>query len=118
MTGRIGDVAHRSAVSIRCELDRSIPPVTADRVQLQQVLINLMLNGIEAMKDQKGELHILSNSTEDGRLLVSMSDTGVGVREGDSERIFEAFFSTKPQEPALACRSAEGSSRRTVAGYG
>jgi PAS domain S-box-containing protein len=97
MTGRLADTAHRSAVSIRCELDRNLPPVTADRVQLQQVLINLMLNGIEAMKDQRGELYILSNTTEDGRLLVSMSDTGVGIREGDSERIFEAYFSTKPQ---------------------
>ena len=113
-TGRLADTAHRSAVSIRCELDRNLPPVTADRVQLQQVLINLMLNGIEAMKDQKGELHILSNTTEDGRLLVSTSDTGVGIREGDSERIFEAFFSTKPQGTGIGLSI----SRRIIEAHG
>ena len=110
----LADTAHRNAVSIRCELDRNLPPVTADRVQLQQVLINLMLNGIEAMKDQKGELHILSNTTEDGRLFVSMSDTGVGIQDGDSERIFEAFFSTKPQGTGMGLSI----SRRIIEAHG
>jgi PAS domain S-box-containing protein len=114
MTVLLADTAHRNGVSIRRELDRDLPPATADRVQLQQVLINLMLNGIEAMKDQKGELHILSNTTEDGRLFVSISDTGAGIREGDSERIFEAFFSTKPQGTGVGLSI----SRRIIEAHG
>jgi len=114
MTVLLADTAHRSGVSIRHELDRDLPPATVDRVQLQQVLINLMLNGIEAMKDQKGELHILSNTTEDGRLFVSISDTGAGIREGDSERIFEAFFSTKPEGTGVGLSI----SRRIIEAHG
>ena len=66
-------------------------------MQLQQVLVNLMLNGIEAMKDEGGELSVRSKRTEDGQLLISVSDSGVGLPEGEPERVFEAFFTTKPQ---------------------
>jgi PAS domain S-box-containing protein len=114
MTVLLADTAHRNAVSIRRELDRNLPLVTGDRVQLQQVLINLMLNGIESMKDQKGELHLFSNTTEDGRLLVSISDTGAGIREGDSERIFEAFFTTKPEGTGMGLSI----SRRIIEAHG
>jgi signal transduction histidine kinase len=69
----------------------------ADRVQLQQVLMNLLLNGIEAMKDMGGELTVTSKRTEDGQLLISVSDSGIGLPVEESERIFEAFFTTKPQ---------------------
>jgi signal transduction histidine kinase len=79
------------------ELDRALPTITADRVQLQQVLMNLMLNGIEAMKDSGGRLTIASERTEDGQLLISVSDSGIGLPADDAERIFETFFTTKPQ---------------------
>jgi signal transduction histidine kinase len=66
-------------------------------VQLQQVLMNLMLNGIEAMTDRAGELTIRSQSTEDGLLLMSVTDTGVGLPGEKLDRIFNAFYTTKPQ---------------------
>jgi PAS domain S-box-containing protein len=89
--------ANRYSIPIRAELTPSLPKVMADRVQLQQVLMNLMLNGIEAMKDTGGELTVMSKRTEDGQLLISVSDSGVGFPVEESERIFEAFFTTKPQ---------------------
>jgi PAS domain S-box-containing protein len=91
------DEANRYSIPIRAKLTPSLPLVMADRVQLQQVLMNLMLNGIEAMKDTGGELTVRSTRTEDGRLLISVSDLGVGVPVEESERIFKAFFTTKPQ---------------------
>ena len=97
MTVLLGDTAVRHAISIRTELDLGLPRTTADRVQLQQVLMNLMLNGIEAMREMGGELTIASQRTEDGQLLISVSDLGVGLPVGKTERIFEAFFTTKPQ---------------------
>jgi signal transduction histidine kinase len=66
-------------------------------VQLQQVVMNLMLNAIEAMKDSGGELVVTSELTDSGQVLISLSDTGVGLPENMEDRIFEAFFSTKPQ---------------------
>jgi signal transduction histidine kinase len=66
-------------------------------VQLQQVLMNLMLNGIEAMSDSGGELTISSQIAHDGQITISVSDTGVGLPTGQSDRIFAPFFSTKPQ---------------------
>jgi len=88
--------ANRFAVSIRTDLAADFPKITADRVQLQQVLMNLMLNGIEAMKDTGGVLTIKSQP-EDGHVLISVSDTGVGLPPEKPEKIFEAFFTTKPQ---------------------
>jgi signal transduction histidine kinase len=61
------------------------------------MLMNLMLNGIEAMQDKSGELTIVSKRAENGHLLISVSDTGVGLSNGESERVFEAFFTTKPR---------------------
>lgn len=84
-------------ISIRTEIDPGLPLITADRIQLQQVLMNLMLNGIEAMKDAKGELTVTSKSIGDRQLLISVSDSGVGLPSGEVERIFEAFFTTKAQ---------------------
>jgi len=65
-------------------------------VQLQQVFMNLMLNAIEAMKDSGGELTVRSQ-LQDGQLLFSVSDTGVGLPKEKMEEIFSAFFTTKPQ---------------------
>jgi signal transduction histidine kinase len=59
--------------------------------------MNLMLNGMEAMKETSGELTVVSKKTADGQLLISVSDSGTGITPGQSERIFDAFFTTKPQ---------------------
>jgi signal transduction histidine kinase len=89
--------ASRHAVAIRTELAEPLPDIVADRVQVQQVLMNLMLNGIEAMKDAPGELVITSQRTDEGHLLISVNDSGVGVPPEQADRIFEAFFTTKPR---------------------
>jgi signal transduction histidine kinase len=91
------DAANRHSISIRTDLDAGLPTTTADRVQLQQVLMNLMLNGIEATQDDRGELIVASKQTEDGQLLISVSDSGVGLPGETPERIFDAFFTTEPQ---------------------
>jgi PAS domain S-box-containing protein len=89
--------ARQHAVSMRSDLAVDPCVVTADRVQLQQVLMNLMLNGIEAMSDSGGELTVSSQMAQDGQLTISVSDTGVGLPTGQSTDIFAPFFSTKPQ---------------------
>jgi signal transduction histidine kinase/PAS domain-containing protein len=88
--------ATRDSISIRTELAEGLPEVMADRVQLQQVFMNLMLNGIDAMKGTTGagELAIKSEAG-DGQLLISVSDTGVGLPPEQAEQIFRAFFTTK-----------------------
>src|SRR5580658_1155257 len=86
-----------SSVAIRLNLSEHIPQVSGDRVQLQQVVMNLMLNAIEAMKNSGGELVVTSEQTDSGQVLISLSDIGVGLPENKEDRIFEAFFSTKPQ---------------------
>jgi signal transduction histidine kinase len=88
--------ANRHSVAMRADLAEGLPTVRADRVQLQQALMNLMLNGIEAMNDTSGELSVRSKTTEDGQLLVSVSDCGIGLPVKQVERIFDAFFTTKP----------------------
>ncbi len=82
------------SVAMRTELAADLPSVNADRVQLQQVLMNLMLNGMEAMSKQGGELKI-STRCEGGEMMVSVSDTGVGIPADEIEEIFNAFFTKK-----------------------
>jgi PAS domain S-box-containing protein len=88
--------ANRDAVSIRTHMSGDLPQVMADRIQLQQILMNLMLNGIEAMRDTGGVLTVKSGM-DDGRVVISVTDTGVGLPTGETDRIFDAFFTTKPQ---------------------
>jgi signal transduction histidine kinase len=88
--------ANRCAASVRTDLAAEIPQIAADRVQLQQVLMNLMLNAIEAMRETGGTLAIRSE-LKDGRLLISVSDTGMGLPAEKADQIFNAFFTTKPQ---------------------
>ena len=97
MAGLLRGEAIRYAVSIRTDLASGIPEVMADRVQIQQVLMNLMLNGIEAMKDMGGVLTVSSQPGQDGQVLISVSDTGVGLSAEKADQIFEAFFTTKAQ---------------------
>ena len=89
--------ANQYAVSIRTDLSGVIPRITADRVQLQQVLMNLMLNGIEAMKETGGILTVKSQLSQDGRVSISVTDTGQGLPAENADQIFNAFFTTKPQ---------------------
>jgi len=91
------DEAVRQSITIRSELDAKAPSILADRVQLQQVFMNLMLNAVEAMTDTGGELTIRSALNPEGQLLISISDTGVGLPVENTERIFDAFHTTKPQ---------------------
>jgi signal transduction histidine kinase len=89
--------ANRHSISMHTELAADLPKTKADRVQLQQVFMNLMLNGIEAMKDTGGELAIKSEPTEHEQLLISIKDTGVGLPTEQLDQIFSAFFTTKSQ---------------------
>ncbi len=90
--------AMRHSILVKTELEADTPRVLADRVQLQQVLMNLMLNGMDAMKDANGtrELIIKSQRGENDQVLVSVNDTGVGLPPEQADRIFTAFFTTKP----------------------
>jgi PAS domain S-box-containing protein len=88
--------ASRYSISIRTELAEGLPKVMADRVQLQQVFMNLMLNGIDAMKGKTGGAELaIKSETDDGQLLISVSDTGVGLPPEQADQIFRAFFTTK-----------------------
>jgi len=90
--------ATRYSISIRTELAPDPPLVMGDRVQLQQVMMNLMMNGTDAMKDVDGtrELAIKSQPADNEECLVSVSDTGVGLPAQQADQIFNAFFTTKP----------------------
>src|SRR5882672_10849741 len=89
--------AGASSISIQTRLIDDIPPVRADRVQLQQVFMNLMLNAIEAMKGTGGELTITAQMSEESELLIGVGDTGVGLPADNPEQIFESFVTTKPE---------------------
>jgi PAS domain S-box-containing protein len=114
MSVLLHDKANRTSISIRTELDSRLPLITADRVQLRQVLMNLVLNAIEAMKDANGELTITSKRTAESQLLVSVSDSGIGLPVGEVDRIFEAFFTTKEQGTGIGLSI----SRRIIESHG
>jgi signal transduction histidine kinase len=88
--------AMRSSIVMRTDLAAELPKILVDPVQLQQVFMNLMLNGIEAMENSGGELTVQSE-LQDGQLRFSVSDTGSGLPVGSVDQIFSAFFTTKPQ---------------------
>jgi signal transduction histidine kinase/FixJ family two-component response regulator len=114
MVDLLRDTAQRHSISIRSELDPALPAISADRVQLQQVLMNVMLNGIDAMKEEIGELSITSTRTGNGELVVAISDSGIGLPEAGPERIFEAFFTTKPNGTGMGLSI----SRRIIESHG
>ena len=93
-------------ISVRAELAADLPQVIGDRVQLQQVLMNLIVNSIDAMKDVDGprELVISSQRTENAEVLVSVIDTGVGLPQQQASQIFNAFFTTKNHGTGLGLR--------------
>ena len=101
----LGSDATRYDVSIQTELAKDLPKVMGDRVQLQQVLMNLITNSIDAMKDLDGTRElIISSQAEDGHLIISVSDTGVGLPPKQADQIFDAFFTTKPQGTGMGLR--------------
>ncbi|WP_439367302.1 PAS domain S-box protein [Bradyrhizobium sp. DASA03005] len=99
------------AVSVRMELSSALPRIFGDRIQLQQVLINLIMNGIEAMgdvHDRPRELAIRSEASGDGAMQMSVSDRGVGISEQAMDRLFTPFFTTKSSGMGMGlsiCRS-------------
>jgi len=99
----LGNEATRHGISLRTELAPDLPQIIGDRVQLQQVMMNLIMNGIDAMKDVDGmrELTVNSGRAENEHLLVSVSDTGVGLPPHQADQIFNAFFTTKLQGTGL-----------------
>jgi C4-dicarboxylate-specific signal transduction histidine kinase len=98
--------ANSYTVSIRTNLAASLPKVLADPVQVQQVMMNLIMNSIDAMKDldQARELSIRSQSAGDRELMISVSDNGVGLPQQQAGQIFEAFFTTKPHGIGMGLR--------------
>jgi PAS domain S-box-containing protein len=100
----------KSRVSVHAELAESLPLVSGDRVELQQVILNLVMNGIEAMQpveDRSRELEIRSRQDEQ-RVLISVTDCGIGLPAGNADRLFSAFFTTKSTGMGMGlsiCRS-------------
>jgi signal transduction histidine kinase len=98
-------------VSLRTEFAPALPTVLGDRVQLQQVIINLVMNGIEAMQpvnDRPRELVIRSGQDEPPHVRVSVTDCGVGISAENANRLFNAFFTTKSSGLGMGlsiCRS-------------
>jgi signal transduction histidine kinase len=103
--------AVKNGVSVHAELVESLPTVWGDRVELQQVILNLLMNGIEAMQsveDRPRELVIRSHQDEKQLVLVSVTDCGVGISAENADRLFNAFFTTKPSGMGMGlsiCRS-------------
>jgi PAS domain S-box-containing protein len=98
-------------VVVRKEWAKDLPPVLADRIQLQQVIINLVMNAVDAMSpivDRTRELKLRSERHEPDQVLVTVQDSGVGLDESDLERMFDAFFTTKADGMGMGlpiCRS-------------
>jgi PAS domain S-box-containing protein len=89
--------ASRYSISIQGELASDLPKVMADRVQLQQVLMNLMLNAIDAMKESiRGKELSIKSEVSDDHILISVRDSGIGIPSQEADKIFDAFFTTKP----------------------
>jgi C4-dicarboxylate-specific signal transduction histidine kinase len=97
--------AARHSIAIHTDLATDLPQIVADRVQLQQVFMNLMVNAVDAMKsgNRVRELAIKSQPAESEKVMVSVSDTGIGL-PAQADQIFNAFFTTKPQGTGMGLR--------------
>ena len=101
----LGSEASRYSISIRSKLAGDLRQVVGDRVQLQQVLMNLMINGIDAMKEVDGTRELMITSQmQNEQLMVSVTDTGVGLPTQNANQIFDAFFTTKPHGTGMGLR--------------
>jgi C4-dicarboxylate-specific signal transduction histidine kinase len=98
--------AQRFSITIRAELGENLPRVMADSVQVQQVMMNLIMNAIDAMKtvDRKRELTIRSQLWEGPQLMFVVSDTGIGLPQQQARKIFDAFYTTKPNGIGMGLR--------------
>jgi PAS domain S-box-containing protein len=98
--------ATQHSVSVQTQLASNLPLITADRIQLQQVLMNLMINGIEAMKTVDGQRQLTLGTQNDGneQLMVSIEDTGIGLPTDQAGQIFNAFFTTKEHGTGMGLR--------------
>jgi len=109
--------AERNGVSLQTPLSRDVPPVPGDRIQLQQVILNLLVNAIEAMRDVDGrprELPVDSRKHESSGVLVAVGDSGKGLGSGSLDRVFDAFYTTKPDGMGMGLAI----SRSIVAAHG
>ena len=94
------DELHRHRISVMTELHSNLPVTMADRVQLQQVVLNLVMNGIDAMRavtDRPRNLTVRSQLSDQGNIVVNVADSGVGLDPRNRDRIFDSFFTTKPE---------------------
>ena len=92
--------ARRNRVSLKRQLKNDLPRVRGDRVQLQQVILNLIINGLEAIaksKDGARELSVSSDVDEASNVIVAVRDSGEGLDAANLEHVFDAFFTTKPE---------------------
>jgi PAS domain S-box len=95
----VGDEAKRKSVMIRTQFADEVPPIFGDRVQLQQVVLNLAMNGLEAMSsvsERARELVITTENIDAGQVQVTVEDSGTGLDPNTIERIFDPFYTTKP----------------------
>jgi two-component system sensor kinase FixL len=93
----VGPELQKNRIAVKCELGKTLPPVSADRVQIQQVLLNLVVNGVEAMAavaERSHELVVQSYIEESGDLMVTVSDSGTGL-SSEAGKVFTPFFTTK-----------------------
>jgi PAS domain S-box-containing protein len=94
------DELHRHRICVMTELHSNLPVIMADRVQLQQVVLNLVMNGIDAMRavtDRPRNLMVRSQLSDQGNIVVNVADSGVGLDPRNRDRIFDSFFTTKPE---------------------
>jgi C4-dicarboxylate-specific signal transduction histidine kinase len=94
----VRDEANRSHIAIRAELSPSLPKIKGDRVQLQQVVLNLVMNGLDAMAEtsDRGKELLIRTRREASEIVVQVEDSGIGLDTESAERIFNPFFTTKP----------------------
>lgn len=97
MVGLLDGEATKRGVPIRVELEPTLPAIMGDRVQLQQVLLNLMVNAIEATSGTRGDLRVTTQRDANGNVLVAVIDSGIGLPSEHAGRLFDSFFTTKPQ---------------------
>ena len=113
--------AMKNRVSVKTELEEGLPLIRGDRVQLQQVILNLIVNAVQAMSrlsEGHRELRVSTAQTPSGDVLVEVRDSGPGLPPDTLEQLFEAFYTTKPGGWASGCRSAVRLSKRTKDGSG